>query len=246
MGLKEEMTADIDGQAKSKAADRVTARKAPKVDPTVHTHGNGACYEPYTDEDGRRRTRPVQGRIPKYVFSCKACQAEDAKRLAAPATLSEEEAEDTVFLIPENSTDGKIARAYLEQRYPQRELFALDTIRPERLALRPGSRVVVLSRRVLPGNKTVGSSIKQGEDKDGNVVDIHVPPETHIAEIVESAPIVVSDCVASTSATMFEDATIDISELRDRLSEHALPRHFIASYQRVLGSDEVVFTLRSL
>jgi len=246
MGLKEEMSADIDAQAPKKAMEAVARRRAPKVDPTEHDHGDGRCMEPWIDEDGRRRTRPAQGRVPKYVFSCKACQAEDRKRLDAPATLTEDDAENTVFMIPENATDAKVAREYLKKRYPGMELFIMDTIRPERLALRPGSKVVVLSRRALPGARGVGLAIKQSEDKEGRIVDVQVPPEEHIAEIVESAPVVVAECVASSSATMFEDATVDISELGHRLGEHALPRHYIASYQRVVGSDEQVFTLRSL
>lgn len=246
MGLKEEMTADLDAQAPRKAAEAVARKKLPKADPTVHDHGNGRCEEHWTDEDGRRRTRPAQGRIPKYVFNCKACQAEDKARMAAAPTLTEDDFESTVFLVPESSSDAKVVNEYLKKRYPGQSLFATDTIRPARLALRPGAQVVVIVRRALPGHVHVGANFRHVEDKDGRQVEQPIPPVEHIAEIVESAPVLVSECVNSTGATMFEDATIDISEFKARLGEHAAPRGYIAEYQRVVGSDEVVFTLRSL
>lgn len=241
------MTADVDAQAPAKAAEAVARKRAPKADPTVHMHGTGQREEHWTDEDGRRRARPAKGRVPTYVFNCKACQAADAKRMAAPPTLvTEDDFANTVFLIPENSNDAKVVNLYLKQRYPGQELFCIDTIRPERLALRPGSQVVVMTRRPLPGKATVGNMFKIGEDKEGLITELPVPVETHLPEVFESAPVLVSDCVVSSAATMMEDATVDISELKDRLGELAAPRNYIAAYQRVIGSDEVVFTLRSL
>lgn len=246
MGLKEEMNADLDAQAPRKSAEAALRRKAPKVDPTIHVHGDGRCEEPWIDEDGRRRNRPAQGRVPKYVFSCKACQAEDKARMAAAPTLTEDEFESTVFLVPENASDAKVVTEYLKKRYPGQELFTTDTIRPARLALRPGAQVVVLVRRPLPGQPHVGANFRQVEDKDGRQVEQPIPPAEHIPEVFESTPVVVSECVNATNATMFEDATIDISEFKARLGDLAMPRQYIAEYQRVVGSDEVVFTLRSL
>lgn len=247
MGLKEEMTADVDAQAPAKSLDAVARKRAPKADPNVHNHGTGKREEHWTDEDGRRRSRPAQGRVPTYMFNCKACQTADAKRMAAPPVLStDDDFENTVFMIPENANDAKVIGLYLKQRYPGKELFTIDTIRPERLALRPGSQVVVLVRRPLPGQARVGNMFKIGEDKEGLITELPVPLETHLPEVCESAPVLVSECVSSSAATMMEDATIDITELKDRLGELAAPRNYIAAYQRVIGSDEVVFTLRQL
>lgn len=247
MGIREEMTADVDAQAPAKAMEAVARKRAPKADPTVHNHGTGKCEEHWLDEDNRRRTRPAQGRVPTYVFNCKACQTADTKRMAAPPTLSsDEDFENTVFMIPENASDAKVVSLYLKQRYPGKELFCIDTIRPTRLALRPGSQVVLLVRRPLPGKSKVGNMFKLGEDKEGLITELPVPLEEHLPEVYESAPVLVSDCVVSAAATMMEDATVDISELKNRLGELAAPRNYIAAYQRVIGSDEVVFTLRSL
>lgn len=243
MGLKEEMTADIDALAVTKPVGKATKKAN---DPTVHTHGDGRCEEQWTDDEGRRRTRPAQGRIPSYVFNCKACMAEDAKRMAAPPVITEDDLEHVVFLIPERVYDSRVVRAYLSKRYPGMELLAMSDIRPARLAMHKGARIVVVNRRYLPGNSVLGPQIIQAEDRHGGVVETPVDPAQYIGEVVESAPLDVSECVMSSQGSMFSDATVDLKELCLRLCDLAAPTNYIAQYKRIVGSDEQMFTMRTL
>jgi hypothetical protein len=243
MGLKEEMEGDVTGGAGS--GPKVSVRKKAPVEQDVlitHKHGDGRCEVAHIDEDGRRRVTPMQGRIPRYVFNCKACVADDQKRMALAAP--ELDLDSTVFLIPEMAPDSLVALAYLEKRYPGQELATMDTIRPTRLALRKGVTIVVVTRRALPGSKHVGSLKRLIEDKRGEMIEVDVSPAEYIAEIVESAPLNVDDCVAATAATMFQDAQVDLTELCLSLCDVAAPRYRIDQYQRVVGSEETVFTMR--
>lgn len=245
MGLKEEMTADLDPKVLEKATAASATSKTKRVADSVHQHGNGRVEEAWIDEDGRRRTRPAQGPIPKYVFSCKACIAEDAKRMAAPSSLTEDDMENVVFLIPERNYDATVAQAYLAKRYPGMSLFATSTIRPARLALHKGAKIVVVNRRPVPGTSMVGPSSIQTEDRHGTAIEKPVPPSDYLNEVVESEPITVSDALAAAPGSMFADQSIDLTELCLRLCELAQPTCFIAQYRRTVGSDEQVFTMRT-
>ncbi len=244
MGIKEDMEGDLTGADKPRASVSVRKKAADPNEPLRHEHGNGMREQPYLDDDGRRRVTLVQGRVPKYLANCKACVAEDVKRMAADAP--EHDFDSTVFLIPELAPDSNLATAYLAKRYPGIEVAALSTIRPARLAVRKGASVVVVTRRVLKGQRFVGSSVRVVEDKRGELIEQQVPIEEYLPEIVESAPVVVDDCVTSTAATMFSDAQVDLGELSAQLSDHAAPRYTVVQYQRLPGSDEVVFTMRLL
>lgn len=243
MGLKEEMEGDVTGAAGS--GPKVSVRKKAPVEQDVlitHKHGNGMYSAVHMDEDGRRRSTPMQGRIPRYVADCKACIADDQKRMALPP--ADLDLDSTVFLIPELAPDSQVALAYLEKRYPGQELATLDTIRPTRLALRKGVTIIVVTRRARPGQRGITPPRRLIEDKRGEMIEVEVPALECIGEIVESAPIDVDACVASTQATMFQDAQIDLTELCLALCDVAAPRYFIAQYQRVVGSEETVFTMR--
>lgn len=248
MGLKEDMEGDLAlASAAATGKAKPSVRKRVELEPTTpkHMHGEGAlCEVAYFDDDNRRRVRVERARVPPYVFNCKACIAEDKARMEAPP--EDIDFDSTIFLIPESAPDATIAQVYLAKRYPGVELAALSTIRPARLAIRKGAQLVVVTRRALPGKPCVGPMTRLIEDKRGDMVETPVPPEEHLAEIVESAPIVVDDCVKSTAATMFSDAVVDLTELNLRLCDVASPRYYIAQYQRTPGSDELVFTMRAL
>lgn len=241
MGIKEEMEGDL-ADSVGKGPKVSVRKKTVETDPTKHEHGSGICDQAYFDDEGRRRITRVQGRIPKYQANCKACQAEDKKR--AEAQPPEHDFDSTVFLIPEYSPDSDLAKLYLSKRYPGVELAALPTIRPNRLAVRKGCSVVVVTRRPQPGQHHFGPSRRLIEDKRGEMVETPVPLEEHLAEIHESAPLSVDDCVTTTAATMFSDASVDLAELASQLSDLAAPSYRIEQYTRVPGSDEVVFTMR--
>jgi hypothetical protein len=241
--LREEMSGDLAPKTAGPNMS-VTARKAKPAtaDATGHNHPPEQYAEQWKDDDGRRHTRSATGRTAKYLASCKACLAEDAARMAGPAPTHDWES--TVFLVPERQDDQKIIRVYLEKRYPGQELFITSDIRPTRLAIRKGVSIVVLTRRRLPGQKFVGGLSKYVENKLEQMVLQEIDPADLVPEVMEAAALNVDDCVTSHAATMFDDASVDLSELRDRLCDLAAPNYRIETYQRVVGSDEIIFALR--
>lgn len=243
--LQDEMTKIEDAPRMSARPTAATTKKV-ELGKLEHSHDLEPRAENWTDEDGRRRTRQIAGRRPTYQWNCRACNAEDIARRESPPTLTDDELKNTLFLIPEHTHDSALARLYLEKRYAKPELAALCDLRPQRLATWQGAQIVVIARRPAPGKGRIGDAFRRSEDKHGNTVDIQIPVEEFLPEIYESKPIVIADCVVASKATMFSESISDVSELQSRLSEFALPRYYIASYQRVVGSDERWFTLRSL
>lgn len=239
MGLKEEMLKDVGDVARPVVAVKKTDGKV------EHVHTAGFVEIATYDGDGSRRMHQVPGRKPFYVFNCKACVAEDKARREALPTIPDEDLENTVFLIPERDHDSALARLYLSKRYPA-EIVALSDIRPERMASWPRSQIVVITRRMLPGARALGGKSELRENKKDEMVEVPIPIEFHLPEIFESAPVLVSDCVTANAATMFADSVTDITELRTRLAELCSPCFTIAQYQRVVGSNERVFSMRAL
>lgn len=238
MGLKEEMLKDVGDAAKPVVAVKKTDGKV------EHVHPSGFVEIATHDGDGHRRLTQVPGRKPAYINTCKACFAEDIARREAAPTLTEKELENTIFLVPERDFDQALVRLYLERRYADVAITAMSDIRPERMATWPGSQVVVVTRRVAPGRKALGGKFELKENKKDEMVEVPIPMENHLPEVFESAPVVVSECVQSSVATMFADASVDVTEFRTRLAELCAPVFTIAQYQRVVGSPERVFSMR--
>lgn len=201
--------------------------KGPELPPqpsasSAHTHVGGWRDEIYgIDEQGRRQIRSVLARTPLYVHSCKTCQAEDKARMAAPPTLTDAEIDNTLFLIPESDYDRDVARAYLSNRYPNARSVS-HQFHAEKLTYVQGARIVVCTRRGIDG-KPSGPAWKRRKDEEGKFEDFKIPADTYVNEIVESAPIVVAECMDVVPATMFSEGSVDMTELAARLAEHAYP-----------------------
>lgn len=187
---------------------------------------------------------PIGTRRPPYQFSCKACMAEDVARREKECDYSDEDFENTLFLVPENDYDSNIARLYVTNKYGERAQVTTE-LRPERMATWRGGRVVVITRRQLPG-KDLGTRLRMEENKFGELVELAVPLTEHLPEIFESAPVIVADIVAATAATMLSDAIVDLTEFHDILCELAAPRYLVFTIQKRPDRPEVWMKMRLL
>jgi hypothetical protein len=173
------------------------------------------------DEQGRRQVRSVPARTPTYVFDCPACVADDKARIAAPPTMTPAEVSTTLFLIPESDYDRSICALYVRGRYPEAQSVS-HQFHAEKLAYVKDARIVVITRRGLNG-KAPGPGSKRQKDEEGKWEDFKLPPETYLPEVVESAPIIVADCMDVVPATMFSEGSVDLTELTARVAERAYP-----------------------
>jgi hypothetical protein len=188
--------------------------------PPKHVHPTGVREEVIGYDDlGRRQLRAVADRTPTYMVTCKACIADDRKRsLEAPAAL---DIDHTLFLVPEPAYDNSVARAYVLSRWPE-AVNIVSAFHAEKLSYVKGAQIVVITRRGLNG-KLPGPSTKRTKDEEGTFHDEPIPPDTYLRECVESAPIVVAECMDVVPATMFSEQSVDMRELVARLAEVAQP-----------------------
>lgn len=194
--------------------------KPPGPVPTKHEHPRSVeDVIAGTDDNGRRVIRQVQGRELTYFAGCKLCQHLDVKRMAEEPKLRN--LEQTLFLVPEPEYDNMVARAYIANRYPE-AMNVVHAFHAEKLSYVKGAQIVVITRRGING-KVTGPRTKRTKDEEGTFYDAPIPPDTYLAECVESEPIVVADCISVTTATMFSDQTVDMTELVARLAEVAAP-----------------------
>lgn len=215
-----------------KTSDPVPAAKYERTEksepsaPLKHIHPVGVREEETgKDDNGKRIIRIVPEREATYLVSCKACQAEDKARMAAPTTLLN--LDSTLFLVPEPEYDGMVARSYLRERYPEETLNTASSFHAEKLTYVKGAQIVVVTRRGQNG-KTTGPRTKRTKDEEGTFHDAPVPAETYHDEIVESAPVIVEECMDVKPATMFSEQVVDMRELIARLSERANPYRIAA------------------
>lgn len=234
MGLKDELKraeeADAAGDSGPQKAPKLSARRAAV---SIGADGERVYkHEHYRDQAGV---------MPDYYIGCKACIADDIKRRGV--SIPEEQLDSTVFMIPENSVDAKIVRAYLQGKYGD-EIYMNCNIVPTRLAAHHDAQVVVVTRRGSNGGGNVRSTTEVLEDKKGNPVFLDKPLDSFFDEVFESAPIRVSESVTQRSASMFEEASVSLGPLLSKLAAVAGPRYSVASYLYKAGSDEVQFTQR--
>lgn len=185
-----------------------------------HKHPFGAITKHIgNDEQGRPVYVQEPGPAAGYIFNCKGCMWEDRQRLRETPNLPD--LETVLFLVPRVEYDEKIAREFIGRRYPD-AIHIGSAFNPERLIYVPNSRIVVITRRALPFKNT-GPRYKRRQDEEGKWVEWEVEPEQYLSEIVESAPIVVADCIHVDQGTMFSDQKLDLSGLIARLAEVAFP-----------------------
>lgn len=225
--------ASMDGPTVADAMGEEVPEKRPKARaypvkvhdpdrPPEHEHPRGVVdVITGVDDQGRRVIGSVPARVPKYKFDCPRCVWEDEKRMNEPPTLTEEELETTLFLVPEPKYDIDVCRAYVAKRYPGKRNVT-SSFNAERLSYVRAAQIVVISRRGANG-QPVGPGSKRQKDEEGKFVDFPVPPETYLNEVVESAPIVVAECMDVIAATMLSEGSVDMRELVARLHEHTVP-----------------------
>lgn len=178
-------------------------------------------------DSGKRIISTIQGRTPTYMVTCAACRAADRERMSGPPAALD--FARTIFLVPEPAYDNRVARAYIEKRYGNAALVGdesglniVHSFQAHKLTFVKGAQVIVVTRRAKNG-KMVGPATKRSKDEEGTFYDAPIEPETYIDECVESAPILVSDCITVQPATMFTEQQIDMTELVARLAEVAQP-----------------------
>lgn len=207
-------------KASDDAEKRPSARAGVEPAPELkHNHPRSVREQVMgQDDNGRRIIGIVQDPAPTYYAACKACQAADKARMAAPPTITN--LETTMFLIPETQYDGMIARAYINARYPEAE-HVVHQFNAEKLSYTKGAQVVVITRRGKNGK--LGPRYKRTKDEEGTFYDQEQPPENYIDEIVESDPVVVADHINETPGTMYSERSADFGEFVTRLAERAVP-----------------------
>lgn len=193
--------------------------KAERVVDVRHNHPRGvveivAGY----DDNNKRIIQQVPARQRTYIASCPGCIHADKARMAAEP--SSHNIETTMFLVPEPEYDGMIARAYVNERYPEAQNI-VHAFSAEKLSYVRGAQVVVITRRGKNGRP--GPRYKRTKDEEGTFYDAPVPPETYLSEIVESDPVIVEDCITVVAGNMYTEQSADFSELIARLAERAEP-----------------------
>lgn len=154
----------------------------------------------------------------RYLNTCKGCRAADAERSALDKrSVSEDDLERTTFLIPETGYDNAVCRAYLSHKYPDARYIG-STIDLAKLGGWPlGDRIVVIRRDTWP--KAPGVGQRREKDEENKWVYIDIPPETYIAECVESEPIDVHATMVTTKGDRFTQGAMDWRPLIARLCE---------------------------
>lgn len=165
---------------------------------------------------------PNTYRAVKYYFGCPKCQADDAERSGIDKKrLSDEDMTRTFFLIPQNEYDHDVCSSYVMNKYPG-ALAVGSQIPLRELVHSMDAQVVVVIRRGSKG-RPPGKGWERAVDAEGKWVDARVPAEKYWPEVIESAPLVVRDCVSKTEGSMFVLAKVDDRELIDQLADLAYP-----------------------
>lgn len=197
------------------------AKAKPSAAPTRHEHP--PVHHTVVDDvidGGRRITRTQERDRSVYFAGCRLCQLQDRERMQTePPPI---DFERTLFFVPETDYDQQIARAYILHRYGEEAQNIVHAFNAEKLTYVRGAQIIVVVRRALPG-KMLGKREKRIKDEEGKWDDQPVPPETYLNEIVESAPIIVEDVVRVTKADMYNEGSVDMSELIERLGELVFP-----------------------
>lgn len=189
----------------------------PSPDPVLNTkQPTAAAVKPMPPHKHPRDMR----RHIVYAPSCQACRRLDDERAPVPA----EDLERTIFLVPEFIPEKQISTVYLQQRYGEdTDLIIRDKFDLKLMARLMKAQIVVVVRRSR-GGKPVKSHVRFEHREDGRQYEVQIPHVELIGDIIESAPIPVSDCVDGPEALgMFDEAMLDTAELIERLQEVAVP-----------------------
>lgn len=214
--------ADIISEDPPPSQETITIAKAkPAPAPTRHEHPpvHHTVIADVSD-GGKRITQTVERPRSVYFAGCRLCQLQDRERRESEPPPIDYDA--TLFFVPELDYDQQIARAYIRHRYGADATNIVHAFNAEKLTYVRGAQIIVVVRRPLPG-KLLGKREKRIKDEEGKWDDQPVSPEEYIGEIVESAPLIVEDVVRVTKADMYNEGSIDMSELIERLGELVWP-----------------------
>lgn len=153
-----------------------------------------------------------------YLFTCKACRAEDEERSKmANKQASYEEMERVTFLVPPGY-DGEVCRAYLAEKYPDAVYIGSSLDLAQLTGWADDERIIVVRRDCFPKQPGPGSERKK--DAEDKWVTADVAPSTYIGDVREMASISVKALLVHTrGANRFEKNKLDISTFTQRLAE---------------------------
>lgn len=176
------------------AATGGTATAAPRV--YEHKHGSGETY----------------------LFTCKACRAEDAKRSKLDhKQVQFEDMERVTFLVP-GGYDGEICRAFLAEKYPDAVYIGSSLDLGQLTGWADDERIIVVRRDTYP--KQPGPGFERTKDKEDKWVTLEVPASRYIEDVAEMAALSVKALLIHTKgANRFEKAKLDIGSFIQRIAE---------------------------
>lgn len=242
----------LDDGAPTVAAHTAPAKASKKADNErpKHVHPKRFHTEVSMDQDNRRVCQVVQSEPATYLYGCPLCALEDAERKSGEPLVKEEDFDKTIFLVPHLDFSREVCSLYIQKRYPGAVI--LSAIQPEVLAAVRDVQIVIVTRKprknaieLAPSHETLLNAKEEWIQKP-------VPVADFLDEVTESAPLLVSDGVSTTSATMFSGASIDLDVLKSRMCDLAAPFFYIADYVRGGGQGphpspiQRVFELRAL
>lgn len=193
-------------------SDGSNESKKPKTE-----HRHPPCFRMVCDQHGT----PIRQVERKYVyyFKCPACQEADAER----PKLSDKDLARTLFLVPPDY-DGLVANKYLSAKYAMAKSLGQHSkipLAPVVAKADTGLQIVVITRR--PTEETNNAEIDESPD-GSRKIEIKVPPQKRVGEIVESAPISISECLPKElNEGVFFLGEANTDELLERLQEVAYP-----------------------
>jgi hypothetical protein len=155
-----------------------------------------------------------------YSSACPACQLDDEKRRTAEEPqVKDEDLYRTIFLIPDYNPERQIAELYLKRRYPG-AVNVGSSLNYKLVPQMPDIMIVVIARRAKPGYQLTPflSKVLRADNK---WEDVAVPHSELVAEVLESAVILVGDTVKVSPQSLIMEQAVDVSELVERIAEVA-------------------------
>jgi hypothetical protein len=125
--------------------------------------------------------------------------------------------ERTIFLFPDYQPEERVCREYVKQHYLNAKIVGSKFNLP-RVSQIPEIQLVAVRRQAPPGkeltpvyNRIIGADMKPR--------DLENPIALLVPDVLESAPISVSDAVDNVATSLLSDQAMNNSELVNRLCD---------------------------
>jgi len=150
-------------------------------------------------------------------------QQQQQTRSTEPADTRVPCPENTIFLIPDLEYDARVINLYLKKKYKNIPAAMItNQVNSNMLAFVTGLQFVVCVRRAQE-DQSLGPDFEYVEDKNGKTRMVPIKHETYISDVVESAPVKVSEYVKVQPASMFQQTETNLKPLIQALGDAAYP-----------------------